>query len=189
MAGWVSGLFSAKTKLPLIEWRPGREEGEPVEGFPYPDHRPHGQGTTSEQRKHSLTWPMCCWEWQFGGKHTVDICGSSRAGWRHKTKRRKEGDKPSSASSCIQQKCKSTNIRVENGFLVANNYVLIRAKGKRSCWGIMGTEVHTSFIFCLGRICKTFKPEKFIESVLWEAVEQSGDETRISGWRFQSYLG
>ena len=58
MAGWVSALFSAKTKLPLIERRPGREEGEPVEGFHYPDHRPHGQGTTSEQE--SIALPGQC---------------------------------------------------------------------------------------------------------------------------------
>lgn len=52
MAGWVSGLFSAKTKLPLIEWRPGREEGEPVEGFPYPDGR--------RRSKESIALPGQC---------------------------------------------------------------------------------------------------------------------------------
>ena len=47
MAGWVSGLFSAKTKLPLT----GGEEslGEPVEGFHLPVHHPHSQGRTEKE--------------------------------------------------------------------------------------------------------------------------------------------
>lgn len=45
MAGWVSGLVFAKTKLPLSG---GEEiwgkEGELMEGSHYPDHHPYGQG-------------------------------------------------------------------------------------------------------------------------------------------------
>lgn len=73
-AGLVSGLFFAKTKLPL---RGGEEVlGEPPEGSHVPDQHPLGPRMEKED---STAW------------HTPGIGGSSAVGWGHKTERREEG--------------------------------------------------------------------------------------------------
>lgn len=122
-------------------------------GFPLPQSSSPRPGEDAGGRKPSLTWPTCCWEGQFGERHAVDICGSSRAGWRQKTKMRGKGNKPIYASSGIQQELKSTNIRVENGFLTANYAWFVLEKiGLTDGFQELRSTLPS---FCSGRICKT----------------------------------
>ena len=115
-----------------------------------PSPRP---GEDAGGRKPSLTWPTCCWGGQFGERHAVDICGSSRARWRQKAKMREKGNKSIYASSCIQQELKRTNTRVEDGFLIANYvwFVLEKIGLTEGFWESRSTLPS----FHSRRICKT----------------------------------
>lgn len=135
LTGWVSGLFSAKTKLPLSG---GESLGEPIEGFHLPVHHPHGQRRTEKEGNIAQPGRRAAeddsWEWS---THLMSVTPLEQGGDVRQRWGKKEIS-PARHAHAFRKKYKSTNNRAKSGFFVVNNYATIRAGEKRSGRGIIG---------------------------------------------------
>lgn len=139
----------------VVENGSGERRGAP-EGFSLPCSSSIKPGEDVEGRKRSLPWSVHCWGWQVGTKHTPDICGSSRAGWDHKTKMRKEGSSLAMRAHAFNTKKDIQTSEQSAGCwerTTTPQFVPERRGLAEGFWEIRFTIPS----FCLWRICKIFK--------------------------------